>query len=297
MIKELIDDIAFDKIKLSQALTRAKLVANKVKNDNFKNWLRKELEGYNFNDTHLPKYRKIWSPIFLTAEFPFGQLHKFPVVMPDDTEEIILDTINFHRATEPISIVEEQINNLDKPTGYIKLPPQQVEMLAGLYRSQVEGQGGVVRKGSREVGKAQYQSIIELTKQSLLDTLMELESEFPNLINDYRMTKENDDKVQNIITNNIYGNNNPMNIAAGNNVEQSGNTISISAESVEQLRSYGVEEKEIEEIITIVAENQNDRESLKSKAMKWLGTVSASIAGRGLYENIPAITEFVQGLI
>ncbi len=27
--------------------------------------------------------------------------------------------------------------------------------------------------------------------------------------------------------------------------------------------------------------------------MKWLGGVTASVAGRGLYENIPAITDFI----
>jgi len=50
MIKELITDLAFDKITLSQALTRAKLIARQIKNDSFKNWLNKELNGYEYND-------------------------------------------------------------------------------------------------------------------------------------------------------------------------------------------------------------------------------------------------------
>ncbi|WP_372642467.1 hypothetical protein [Ancylomarina sp.] len=297
MIKQLIEDIAFDRIKLSQALTRAKIVENKIKNKNFKKWLKKELEGYDFNDSLLPKYRKIWCPIYLNAEFPFGRSQRFPVIMPDNTEEEILNTINFHIVTEPISIVEEQMNIFKDAKGYIKTSPHQVEILAELYQSQVEGQGGVIRSGSREVGKAQYQEIVELTKQNLLDTLMDLENEFPNLINEYVMTKENDDKVKNIITNNIYGSNNPMNIAAGQNVEQSGNTITISAEDIEQLESFGVEPDQIKELKSIVAENSADKGNLKSKVMGWLGSVSASVAARGLYDKIPAITDFVQTII
>lgn len=297
MIKQLIHDIAFDKISLSQALTRAKIIAYKIGNENFKNWLKYELEGYKFNSPELPKYKKIWAPIHLIAEFPNGQVEEFPVVMPENTKKEILDTLDFHRSTEAISIVEEQIRNLKESKGFIEISQYQLAMLSKLYQKQIDYYDGTIKRGRRKVGKAQYQNIIELTKQSLLDTLMQLESEFPNLIDDYKMTKENDEKVQNIITNNIYGNNNPMNIAVGQKVKQTGNTISISTSDVEKLESLGVEKQQIEELDTIIAENVNDKESLKNKAMKWLGAVSASVAARGLYDNIPEITDFIQNLI
>ena len=99
MIKELIRDIAFDKITVSQALTRAKLIAYEIKNEIFKSWLSKELNGYEFEDVLLPKYRKIWSEIQLTAEFPFGKIHTFPVVL-DETNKEFAEKLNFHRATD-----------------------------------------------------------------------------------------------------------------------------------------------------------------------------------------------------
>jgi len=49
MIKDLIKDLAYDNIELSQALTRAKLIASKVKNDIFKQWLIKECRRYTLN--------------------------------------------------------------------------------------------------------------------------------------------------------------------------------------------------------------------------------------------------------
>ncbi|MFW5872042.1 MAG: hypothetical protein ACOCUT_02950, partial [bacterium] len=240
--------------------------------------------------------RKIYSRIYLQAKFPFGK-KTFPFILPDDSGKELEDLVNIHRVTEAISIVEEHIHIIDGTKGYFQLPTQQVKLLSQFYQAQVKEQGGVISEGSREFGKAQYQNIIELTKQSLLDTLMELDTEFPDLINEYKTTKENNEKVKNIITNNIYGSNNPMNIAVGNKVKQSGNTISIKNESFERLKEYGIEDTQIDELKSIVSEYKNDNESLKTKAMKWLGTVSASVAAKGLYENIPAITEFVEGLI
>lgn len=298
MIKQLITDIAFDKIKLSQALTRTKLVENKIKNETLKKWLNKELEGYEFGDKYLPGYRKAWSVIHLTAEFPYGRVHKFPVLLNEKFGEDIIDMVNFHRIIEPISIVEEQIENLaDKPKGYITLPPQEVEILADLFNDQVAQHRGVIRSGNREVGKVQYQNVIEQTKQKLLDTLMELENEFPNLINDYKMSEENNEKVQNIITTNIYGSNNPMNIVAGKTIKQIGNTFTFNSETIEKLKALGVDENQIGDLTTIVTENSKDKSTMTSKVLKWLGSVSASIAAKGLYDNLPALTEFVHQII
>ncbi|MBT1705434.1 hypothetical protein [Chryseosolibacter indicus] len=296
MIKALITDIAYDNIKLSQALTRAKLVENKIKNDTLKKWLNKELEGYDFDDTYLPSYRKVWSVVHLTAELPFGRTQTFPVMLSEDFGAEVIDAINHHRILEPISIVEEQIANIKDIKGVINLPPQQVQLLASVYQEQVKRYGGVIRSGSREVGRVQFQNVLEQTKQKLLDTLMELEDEFPNLLNDYVMNKENSEKVQNIITNNIYGSNNPTSIAAGANVSQTVTVKMISGSDEEKLGQLGVEKKQIEELKSILA-TSSDKPALTGKIMKWLGSVTASVAGRGLYDNIPAITDFVQKLI
>jgi hypothetical protein len=160
MIKELITDIAYDKIKLSQALTRAKLVENKVKNETFKKWLNKELEGYDFDDGYLPSYRKVWSVVSLTLELPFGRVETFPVVLTEDFGEKILDFMNYHRILEPISIVEQQVEVIKESKGYISLPPQQVQLLAGLYKDQLNQYHGDIKSGKREVGKVQYLNVL-----------------------------------------------------------------------------------------------------------------------------------------
>lgn len=297
MIRQLIKDIAYDNIQLSQALTRAKLVASKIKNETFKKWLNCELEGYNYTDSHLPKYRKVWSPMYLNAEFPFGRTETITVNLPDDFDKEEFDMVTTHRILEPIAIVEEQILSIQKSKGYINLTPNQVEIIASFYKDSVSQYGGLIRSGNREVGKVQYQNVLELTKQKLLDTLMELDEEFPDLNDDYTMTKENTEKVQHIITNNIYGNNNPMNIATGNDIEQSLNqNITLSQENEQKLKSLGVEQENIEDLKEILL-TSTDKSTKTSKIMKWLGNVTASVAGKGLSDNLPVLIEFVHSLI
>lgn len=106
---------------------------------------------------------------------------------------------------------------------------------------------------------------------------MELQNEFPKISNDYKMTKENNDKVQNTITNNIYGDNNPLNIAAGQNVVQKDVQNIFKVDEVAKLEKLGVEIDDIEKLKQIVSSSGNDKATLKEKSTKWLGGVLASV--------------------
>ncbi|GMN08625.1 hypothetical protein MTsPCn5_40150 [Croceitalea sp. MTPC5] len=293
MIHQLITDIAYDKINLGQALTRAKLIANQIQNDTFKQWLSKELNGYEPNDTLLPGYRKIWSEIELTAEFRYGQVRSFPVVLPDDADEDLRNNIYFHQAIEPISIVEHNISEMDGHVGYIHLPGGMIRILSKFYTKMVEGQGGQVRSGQRTVGKTQLLNIVERTRQKLLDTLQELENQFPQIDKDYTPNTENEEKVQNIITTHISGNNNPFNVVAGQQVSHVDIKTNITTEEREKLKQWGVEEEAIVELEEIDKEAPKGTPGRKEKIMNWLGRVTASMAGRGIYESIPELVQFI----
>ncbi len=299
MIKDLIKDIAYDNISLSQGLTRAKLIATKIKNDVFRQWLNKELEGYDFDDNMLPNYRKIAATIYFKVEFPFGRWQTFPYLLSDDArkkDKKFADLIENHKVQQPISIIEKNLASLTTQKGEIPMAHGITDLIGDQYKEQVEEHGGVIRSSFREIARTQFEAIIELTKQKLLDTLLSLDEEFPNLTNEFTMTKDNEDKVQNIITTNIYGNNNPLNIASGNKVQQS-NSVTFTAENYKALEKLGVDKKEIDDLKVIVETKDADKSTLKSKALKWLGSVSASMTAKGLYDNIPAIIDYVDKLI
>lgn len=300
MIKQLINDISLDKIKLSQALTRTKIIQNKVKNETLKNWVKKELEGYEFEDKYLPNYRRVYSEINLIAQFPGGQETKLPINLPEESEEQDIEYLKFHKIHESITLIEIQLSKNDTNKSYINLPSRLIDSLSLLLPKPLVMQvklGGGTLQGFREMNNIVYNNVIEQTKQKLLDTLIELDNEFPDLEDDYKFSEENTNKLQNIVTNNIYGGTNPMNIALGEKVTQSGNSIKLIEQKTEELKSYGVEEGEIAELKEIIKKDSNNKSKLSKNILGWLGKVSASVSAKGLYENIPQITEFVQNLI
>jgi hypothetical protein len=297
MINELITDIAYDKITLSQGLTRAKLIARQIKNNTFKNWLNKELNGYEYEDEFLPEYRKIFAEIVLTAEFPFGRTQTFPVVLPDDSGKKMEDMIYNHRVVEPISIVEQTVEQMTEGKGFIHLNGGLINVISELYQDQMNANRGAIRSGKRTVGKSQYSNIIELTKQKLIDILQDLEEQFPEINNRYVMNTDDNEKAQNIITNNIYGNNNPLNVAAGEKITQGNINLTINSQQIEKLKELGVDEEALEELQIIDKENPKGSSERKGKIMNWLGRVTASMTAKGVYENMPELIEFIGNLI
>jgi hypothetical protein len=296
MIKELITDIAYDKITLNQALTRAKLISSTIKNDTFKQWLSKELSGYEYDDPLLPEYRKIFSEITLTAEFPFNRFQSFPVVF-EEREDGLDEIVNYHKVVEPISVIESNINEIVDGVATIHLNGGMVKLISEFYNEQIRAQRGVIRNGHRSIGKNQLVNIVELTKQKLIDILQELEEEFPDLENKYVMNQENKDKAQNIITNNIYGNNNPLNVAAGENITQGDISQNITNNQFETLRELGVEEEALVELKNIDETTSKGTSERKNKIISWISSVSASLVSRGLYEQIPKLVEFTGNLM
>jgi hypothetical protein len=295
MIKDLITKLAYEEISLSKALNIAKIIAKKVGNRQFENWIKNELNGYP-NDDSVSDYRKMYCVVKGNICDQWGRNEQ---IIPFNFENWGKDTqghLHIQYFTQSISALEANYEQLDTDKGTFNFLPEQVKMLEDAMQLQQTRQR-ILRSAWREIPKLQLKNIIDHTKQSLLDTLLELDKEFPNLENQYAMNDENDKKVNNIITTNVYGNNSPVNLAAGEKVTQKDISINYSFIEYTALEELGVEKKEIEDLKIILSENSSDKPSLKSKTIKWLGSISASVAAKGLYENIPAITEFVVKLI
>lgn len=290
MIKQLITDISFDNISLTQALTRAKIIAHKIGDIDFQDWIKLEIEGYPFGSNKLPQYRKLKCIVKVTRVDFFGRKDQVPVSFKDADPELA-DMMTKLDIIQSISSVEDNINMLADTKGLIEFNPNQIQLLSQWFAESLDGDQ-IIRAG-REVKKIELTNIIHQTKQKLLDILLELHTQFPNLDNEFAMTEENKEKVKNIITTNIYGSNNPLNIAAGDSVRQSGNINNIYNIDYSQLEKLGVDSADVIELKEIVSKTPKESGQLKQRVLKWLGTVSASVASKGLADNLPAITEFI----
>ncbi len=289
MIKQLIEDLTFDKISLSQALTRAKIIAYKIKNDKFKEWIISEIGGYKIKE--LPQYRIISCEVFAELFVPY-----------QGTRTILLDVTNVKdlagensfykmRITQSIATLEIGMDN-DKNSqyGYEYFPME----LTNVFK-EMTPDGDNITAVKRRIQLSEIKYILEQTKQKLLDTLLELNESFPDLENDFTVSSSNSQKVQNIITQNIYGNNSNSNIGVGENINQSIKSEQKIDELLKELKQLGLKSDDTEELKDILKESDNKK--LGKKVLNWLGNLSNKAIEKGIELQIPTIIEKIQHFI
>lgn len=290
MIKDLIKDLTYDNITLSQGLTRAKIIAYKIDNDNFKSWINTELNGYGKEDK-LPNYRVIPCDVFAVLE-SFGTKREVPYDLTNLDKDLGGKIYNM-QAKQSIATIEEGLKDNNEPYGYEDLPMQMVNMFRKMSNNKF------IVSVRRRIQLSQASNILNLTKQKLIDTLLELDTAFPNLQDDYQNTKENIEKTSTIINNHIYGNNSSSNIGVGKNITQS--IENVYNEKVEQvlsdLKKLGVSEEEILEVRNIVTQENNDKTNLGKKLLGWVGKITSKTIEKGIELNLPMIMGKIQELM
>ncbi|MGJ8732252.1 MAG: hypothetical protein ACSHW4_03870 [Cellulophaga sp.] len=289
MIKELIKDITFDKIDLNQALTRAKLIAYEIKNEDFKNWIAKELNGYEPNEK-LPDYRILPCDVFAVLE-AYGARKMVPVDLTDIDKNLNGKIYNMEYIPS-ISSIENSLKGSDEPYGYDEFPMQVVSLVRDMMNNKF------IVSVKRRIQVSQLSHILNITKQRLIDTLLELDSAFPNMENNYQDTTENSEKASTIINNHIYGDNANSNVAVGDNLNQ--NITSAYNQKIEQILSdlgeLGVPSEDIAEVKDLVTK-ETDKISLGKKLMTWVGKTTAKAIDKGIELQVPMILEKIQELM
>lgn len=215
-----------------------------------------------------------------------------PVTFSENEE--LLQELSIAHITGSIPALEENYKAIDSDFCTFQFPQAVTKSFAPEFKKR--NPFYILFSVGQEFDKFKIKNIIDLTKQKLLDTLLELDKTLPDFDVDIKLDNKKAETIQNIVTNNIYGSNNPVNVATGKNVEQKDFTFTLST-NYSQLEKLGVEQTQIEELKQLVSEYKRDQPTFTAKAMKWLGTVTASVATKGLVEHIPAITDFVHRLI
>lgn len=290
MIKELIKDLTYDEISLSQGLTRAKLIAYKINNDDFKHWITTELNGYT-NDDKLPDYRIIPCEIFAVLE-GYGSRKMVPYDLTNLDKDLD-GQIYKMQAKQSIPTIEEGLSNSsEQQYGYEDLPMQLVNMLREMSDNKF------IVSVKRRIQLSQASHILNLTKQKLIDTLLELDSAFPNLQDDYQNTTENNEKANTIINNHIYGDNSSSNIGVGENITQKvENVYHQKIENIlSDLKDLGVPEEDLVEVKEIVTK-ETDKVSLGKKLVGWIGKMTNKAVEKGIELQVPMIMEKIQELM
>lgn len=289
MIKDLIKDISYDKITLNQALMRAKLIAFEINNDDFKNWISKELNGYQ-NGDKLPDYRIIPCDIFAVLE-GYGQKKMIPYDLTEIDKDLDGKIYNME-VQQSVSIIEDGLKDTDEVYGYQDVPIQMVQMLREMSNNKF------IVSVKRRIQLSQSQHILNLTKQKLIDTLLDLDKAFPNLQDNYQNTEENKEKTSTIINNHIYGENASSAIGVGDNINQKiSNIYNQNIKRVlSDLKEMGVPEEDIIEVGEIVAK-ETDKAKLGKRLMTWAGKMANKAIEKGIDIKVPVLIEKIQELM
>ena len=285
MIKELIRDLTYDKITLNQGLTRAKLIAYKINNTDLIKWIGNELNGYSTN-IDLPTYRVIPCQTFGIAFHP--NQGKYQVDLDfSNLEKSFNKKIRTYEVLQGIENLEKQA--AQNTTGSINLPIEFVKMCQEIFQSED------LIEIKRQIHFGQLGEIVGLVKQKLIDTLLELDKEFPTFETNYLDNMENKEKSSSIINNHIYGDNANTNFSVGDsNTQTISSDFSIKVENLmQELKSLGVQEEDLKDIKNIVTD-QTDKKSIGKRALEWVGKVATKAVEKGVELQIPLLITKIQ---
>ncbi|WP_145990215.1 hypothetical protein [Psychrobacter sp. 4Bb] len=292
MIKELIKDISYDKISLDQALTRAKLIAYKIDNDEFISWISRELNGYDDLDI-IPEYRELHCDIVARVENPYNGTRLVPIDLTEFDRSIDGNLYKFNYTLSIFGVEQnlEAVKHSNEQYGYIDFPIEIVRDISKLV------QQNNISAVSRKMQFSQLHNILSITKQRLLDTLLELNKAFPDLEDEY-MNDDKKDTASQIITTYIYGNNASSNVGVGKDFTQG---ISNSyTEKVEQvlndLRQLGVPNEDINELEDII-NNEPDKNKLGAKFLAWSSALMTKAVEKGIDVKVPEVLDAIQNLV
>lgn len=201
MIKTLISDLSYGRISLSDALTRAKIIASKISDQKFKSWLSNELLGYQKENDNIPDYRIVPCKIVGILQHVNGYRQTIEVPTIKFDKEL---RKSFERKIIPRSISDiEDISKKNASSQFIQMPfdINALALLNNLLEIDMEEEAIV--EGCFQIFAQDFKRIIDITKQKLLDILLQLDETFPNLENDFTTNKENIRKISQIVNHNI----------------------------------------------------------------------------------------------
>lgn len=254
IINELIDDSK----SLNSALLKTKVLASKMKNSNVFNWVNSELNGYT-NIKDLPTYRIL--PANATGTFANNFVVQKNVAIPWMTlDKEFQEFFTKMKLTNSISNLEYHINNDEGDIG-IMFPSE----LCSFVTEHV-GNGSVLISGKVSASKNLIVELLNNVRSRLLDFLLQLQKDFHN-DSEYQ---QNEEKIDNIFSGTIIGNNNVI-LSGNNNVQNVSYGVRIGDINslVKELKKHKIEEVDIAELERILGEEKALNNNYGPKLKKW----------------------------
>lgn len=181
LISEIQNEILSEK-PVSTILRKAKVLAYSLKNQEFKDWIEFELNGYKGERANpLPDYRNFRSPIFGDFINLAWKNSNAPIplsVFPESLQEMI-STVEMREGVKELESMLEKSNASSDTQGYRYLLP--VELIPSLHSTVYENMGCL--GAWRTISCNQIAQILDTIRNRLLSFILELSERYPEYVN------------------------------------------------------------------------------------------------------------------
>lgn len=177
LLTEIQDDI-FSEKSLSSILRKARVLAHRLKNQEFKNWVDSELNGYAFKSTLIPDYRKFSAPLY--GDFIGEGMRMKGVSIPSD---IFSKDLSNKLSNQVVSVgvvtIESYIDAANNEKQDELMLPVPIKSIKDFLTNRVIP-GMLCVDVWKAISRQQLAQILETVRDRLQNFILELSDIYPN---------------------------------------------------------------------------------------------------------------------
>jgi AbiTii len=296
LLDEIVSLATDNKQPLSVLLRKCLILAHELKNERLKNWVSQELNGYT-SVKDLPEYRTMGAQARGNFMGPGGALitnRNLPAAVMEKNHRWAAE---FLYLIQPVSAYE----SMAQRPGQIITFPWDNDMV--LYYQERFLQYYALVSAWQEVPLTSIIGILDTIRTRVLNMALEIRSEIGKTDADLeRLTPEKAERVEQTITNNIYGGN--VYVATGGstinatNVQQQTTIIAGNWDHLKKaLHDAGIGNAELDELSKAVQSDGDHKLREGGSVMKWVKANAPKVLAGGVKMGTeigkPILTEFL----
>lgn len=256
LVNDIINELIDTEKTVSSPLLKTKVLASRLQNETLLKWVSNELKGYE-NSDELPIYRKYKGNIvgtFINGNQQYNN-QPVPILGLDKEFQDMLTDMKFFDSISSL----EKLNQEDGRTmmGYV-FPAEVTSLIAENWRNMGNPYLHLINCQRRVAGSV-VEEIIASVRNSLLDFMLKIDSEFGN-ITEIEELKTKKEAIATIMNQTIINNTGDGNVLNTGEKAQISANINIAKGSKDELfrrlKEGGVKEEDITELVEIIDDEE-----------------------------------------
>lgn len=299
MIKNLIAQLTAGKISLSSALKQAKVIVSYTSDKELGAFVNFELNGYK-NEKDLPKYRIVpANPRGTYLNLYTGQRQHLPFSF-QDTKSAIFHASHNRKFPASIPQIEELIAEKKRATkGELmeQYPPELLELQRQITEN---SEPWFLESACWILQPSAIVNIHSVTQDRLIDILLRILRENPNLDQELDYMSEQKDKANKTYQTTIHGDVIGSNLGVGDKLTQKDVTINNNPEVdalLSKIIQMGFSRENANELASLIDEEKKTGKLATDKILGWLARMTTLAVEKGIEYQIPqliaAVTAYV----